>query len=106
MKFLVLSKPCVGVPLPDNPEIRLALFQATKQFVENMLADGRVDCAYNFVSGQGGVTIANADSHEQLFGRIAAYPLYPFYDWEVQPIVDHPYVLGRLIGGIQKTGGG
>jgi len=46
MKFLILVDQNVGAPpLPDP----IAAYEASNSYLEGMLANGRLDCVYNFV---------------------------------------------------------
>ena len=49
--------------------------------------DGVIESQYSFPAG-GGVTIANAVSHEQLMNDVRDFPLFPFDSWDLRPLVD------------------
>ncbi|MGB5931821.1 MAG: muconolactone Delta-isomerase family protein [Anaerolineae bacterium] len=83
------------VPIPREQGV--ALFQAAKEWVKARLADGTLDCVYSFADLSGGLAIGNADSHEELMDRILDYPMYPFFDWEVEPLCDFSHSMDRLI---------
>ena len=36
----------------------------------------------------GGVAVTNADSHEDLMASMREFPLFPFVEWQVHPLVD------------------
>ncbi len=63
------------------------LFRAGKQWLEAKQADGTIESIYSFPAG-GGVTVVNADSHEELMNVIRDFPLFPFLDWDVRPLVE------------------
>ena len=106
MKFLVLVKPLPGAPRPENP---VALLQAGKEWINDRLADGSVDCGYNVIGskqGMDGVAIGNADSHEALAELVLSFPQYPFFDFEILPLSDLNHFLGKSIEMTQKYMGG
>ena len=104
MKFLILSKIPIGAPAADNP---VALFQASKEYHNAAFADGSLDCVYSFVTGKGGgMAIANADSHEELWEKLSAYPWYPYMEFEVHPLVDENHLIDRTIEKLQEMEGG
>ncbi|MBK5107761.1 MAG: hypothetical protein JJE12_06500 [Anaerolineales bacterium] len=84
MKFLITGLPG-STPIPR--EQGAELLQAGLVWIKSKLADGTIDSHYNIFGG-GGLAIVNAGSHEQLLEEILAYPLYPFFTWEVQPLLD------------------
>jgi hypothetical protein len=101
MKYLVIAQPGT-TPIP--PEQGAALYRAAKEFMNAQLADGRVDCHYVFPEA-GGFVIANADSHEEIWERLVAYPLYPFLVWEVKALCDWGHVYDRTIENYQQLAG-
>jgi hypothetical protein len=88
MKFLVLTKPYPGAPMPKDP----AVYQATMAWVKKGLESGQLDCIYQLVS-RGGVAIGNANSAEEMWGAIASYPFFEQFEWEIEPLVDLSFVL-------------
>jgi hypothetical protein len=64
------------------------------------LQDG-MECHYNFFGG-GGFAISNADSHEEILGNLLSYPLYPFFVWEVVPLLDWEESIGKYIEFYQR----
>ena len=84
MKYLITGLPGSN-PLPV--EQGAALLQAGKAWIKERIADGSLDCHYSFFGG-GGIAIGNATSHEELLADILAYPLYPFFEWDVQPLLE------------------
>ncbi len=102
MKFLVLLKRVVGAPGPEN---LLAAFQAAKEYLNAMLADGTLDCGYALPDGSG-VAIGNFDSHEELWEKMSAFPFFPSMEYEVYPLLDVNYLWDKSIERLQKMGGG
>ena len=102
MKFLILSKPRAGAPAPENP---LAVNQAAKEYLDAMLADGTLDCVYQFADGRGAMSIGNVDSHEELWEKLTAYPLSPFQEHKIHALVDVDYVFDKSFERIKKMMG-
>lgn len=98
MKFLVIGKPTTR-EMP--PESRLAIYQAARQVYQDWVEDGIVDRIYGLTAA-GGVAIMNADSPEQLWDALSAWPLYPYGTWEVHPLTDYAYVLDKYIERLQE----
>ena len=98
MKFLVIQKPIAGAPWPQD---RLALWESAKQWTNNLLADGTLDCAYNLPAG-GGLGIVNASSHEQLTEILAANPGSVVVDYEIQPLSDVNHLFDLAIAAIKR----
>jgi muconolactone delta-isomerase len=103
MKFLVLSKPRSVTPPLANP---IAAYEAAREFLKAGLADGRIDCVYQFADGRRAVTIGNADSAEEIWEALTSYPLSPFQEYEVYPLVDTAYVFDKAIERMKKAAGG
>jgi len=87
MKFLVITSSRIGagVPKPPNPE---ATFEAAQQWNKARLQDRTLDFVYGFATGRGGVSIVNADCHEELLRIIKSSPVYHFMDYEIRPVCD------------------
>jgi hypothetical protein len=81
---------------PIPPEQGAALLQAGGEFLKARLADGSLDAAYNMMGG-GGMGIGNAETHEHMLGMLLEYPLYPFFTWEVTPLLDMEESLEKYI---------
>jgi hypothetical protein len=84
MKYLITAKPGT-TPIPM--EQGAVLLQAGLDWINSKLADGTLDAAFNIIGG-GGTGIGNAESHEEILGFLLEYPLYPFFSWEVTPLLD------------------
>ena len=83
MKFVIWTTPRGNLP----PEAAEPLFQAAKRWLADKKNDGTIDVTHGFPEG-GGLSIANASSHEELMSIIRAFPLFPFVDWDIRPLVD------------------
>jgi len=100
MKYLVIAKPG-AIPIP--PEQGEKLLQASKEWINGKLTDGSIDVTYNFFGG-GGFAITNSDSHENVLKELLGYPMYPFFQWEVTPILDQEESFNQYIAFYQKMG--
>jgi muconolactone delta-isomerase len=98
MKYMVTAKPGM-IPIP--PEQAVALYKAAEAWTEERLKDGRIESTYVFPE-RGGFSIGNIDSHEELFAELMTYPLYPFFDWEVQVLCDWKESFQRVIEYFEK----
>jgi len=84
MKYLIVAKPGTSkIPIEQGA----GLLQAGLAWIKSKLAEGNLDSTYNVIGG-GGIAIGNADSAEQLLADLLEYPLYPFFTWEVTPLLD------------------
>ena len=101
MKFLVMATP---LPIPVPPEQGAELYQAAKDWIGERLEDGRMDCAYGFVDA-GGLSINNAETHEQVFDALMSYPLYQFFRWELKPLCDWKHTFVTIIEAFSRGSG-
>ena len=83
MKFVIATTPKGNLP----PQLAEPLFVASKQWLADKKNDGTIDITHGFPEG-GGLSIANANSHEDLMNTIRDFPLFPFVDWDIRPLVD------------------
>ncbi|MFX0115566.1 MAG: muconolactone Delta-isomerase family protein [Candidatus Hodarchaeota archaeon] len=93
MKFLVIAK-SRGIPPPKN---YLELVTAAKKWTESQKASGKIDCAYNFADGGGGVAIVDLESLEEMYELLMAYPLSSFFKWKTKPLVEIEWALTKSI---------
>lgn len=93
MKFLITAR---QKPVPQSPA-PLEVYKAAYQYVKTRLENGTFDCFYSFPSF-GGMIIANVETPEELWLEIFGYPLAAGYDWEVQPLADTLFLLGKASG--------
>jgi hypothetical protein len=80
MKFLTLVRPG---PMPPPPD----MVRAAQQWLHEKLDDGTFECVYGFVEGAG-FSVGNADSIEGQMDLMVEYPLSPFVQYEVRPLVE------------------
>ncbi len=95
MKYLVKCEPKDMVPV--SAERMATLIERAIEWIEARLADGSMDCNY-VLPGRGGVIVMNADSHEDLLESLLGYPLYPAFQWDVQPLCDWRRSFDSLLG--------
>jgi hypothetical protein len=84
MKFLVTVTPSQGGP-PIPPGAVAEMLSAQRDWLNQNVENGTLDCAYGFVGG-GGMGIANADSAEELHALIVGSPGFVIGDFEVRPL--------------------
>jgi hypothetical protein len=84
MKYLILVTDKRTPPFPQDPA---ALNRAVREWVGARLADKTFDCVY-YMLPQGGMCIANADSHETLLVLLRAWPSFAYSEFEIVPLVD------------------
>ncbi len=94
MKFLVTVRPG---PMPPPPE----LFRSAQEWIQAKLDDGTFECVYAYPEG-GGCSIGDNDSAEQLMEELLDYPLSPFVEYEVRPLVDLNAAFDRAIPYVEK----
>ena len=84
MKYLITAKPgTTHIPREQGA----VLLQAALEWSKAKLADGTLDFVYNLFGG-GGMGIGNAETHEEILALLLEYPLYPFFSWEITPLLD------------------
>ena len=94
MKFLVTVKPG---PMPPPVD----LVRQAQDWIQERLDDGTFEAVYAFPHG-GGMSIGENESHEQLMEQLMAYPLSPFVEYEVQPLVELDTAFDRFIEFAEK----
>jgi hypothetical protein len=103
MKYLILAKQREGAISSAPP---IAAYEAAQDVLKAALAEGRIDCIYQFADGRRGVTIVNAESGEALWETLYFYPLFSVQDYEVYPLVDVNFVFDKAIERMKKAAGG
>jgi muconolactone delta-isomerase len=99
MKFLVTVTPR-QVPMP--PGMIADLLTAQRDWLNEKVNDGTLDCAYGFVGG-GGCGIANADSHEEMHALIVGSPGFVLSDSEVRPLGDLNETIGAGVEALRRA---
>ena len=100
-KFLILARPNAR---QMTPEQGVALYRAAKEWMNEQIESGVVECHYTFPQG-GGIAISNVDSHEELADQIQSYPLFSFFDFEVHALCDWGPIYDRIIKNYEKAVG-
>lgn len=93
MKYLIVAKPGT-TPIPQDQGAEL--LQAGLDYINAKLAEGGLDSAFNIMGG-GGLGISNANTHEEVLSQLLEYPLYPFFSWEITPLLDMEESLKQYI---------
>jgi hypothetical protein len=94
VKYLVTVKP--GPMPPPIEQVRQA-----RDWIQARVADGTFEAVYAFPEG-GGCSIGDNDSPEQLMERLMEYPLSPFVEYHVQPLVELDAAFDRFIPFVEK----
>lgn len=98
MKYLIVAKPGT-IPIPIDTGANM--LQGGAAWIKGKLADGSLDCVYN-VFGGGGIAIGNAETTERMLADLLEYPLYPFFTWEVTPLMEFESSLNEYIKYYQR----
>ncbi len=80
MKFLVITKRRPN-PLP------IETMEPARQWINAGLKDGTLDCCYGFLNG-GGISIMNANSHEDLVKMLMDYPESRWVGFDIHGLCD------------------
>jgi hypothetical protein len=97
MKFLTIVRPGPAPPPPD-------LARAAQQWLHEKLDDGTFESVYAFVEG-GGFSVGNADSVEGQMELMLEYPIAPFVQYEVHPLVELDDAFERLMSMLERVAG-
>ena len=84
MKFLIVTMQNQMVP----PEHALPLLDAFMAYVDKYKKSGHFEAEWSFSGMQGGGAIVEVDSLEELDTLIIEYPLGPFSNIQIYPLVD------------------
>ena len=98
MKYFVHFTPKPSAPPLNDP---LSANKATVAYIAELQKKGTLEVGYAFVTG-GGIGILEVTSHEELWEIIFAYPLYPLFQWHVEPLVDVAHVFDRGIAMLER----
>lgn len=101
MKFLVTGLPgTTSMPVEQGAE----LLQVALAWLKEKLSEGTLECTYNLFGG-GGIGIVSAASHEQVLSLLLTYPLYPYFTWEVEPLLEFEAAYKSYISYYQDLSG-
>ncbi len=101
-KYLILMKHRREATPPADP---IVADKAAREGLKAALADGRMDCVYQFADGRRAVSIVNAESAEAVWEMLTSYPLYSVQDYEVHPLVDIDFVFNKALERMKKAVG-
>jgi muconolactone delta-isomerase len=76
----------------------LTLLQATREYFLTHSKGGAIEGLYVFLDARGGIAIFNAESHDQAQDLIISHPQFPYYDWEIEPVLDGLQAYDKFIG--------
>lgn len=82
MRFLVISRNVHPMP----PEAVPSLIDASIAWKRKY--EDKIESIFGFAGTHGGGGIVNVNSHEELDKLMAEYPMLPFADVEIYPLVD------------------
>jgi len=100
MKFLVIRKPRIsGALVATSKAIR-----EHKEGALNAVKQKTLDCIYAIPGGGGSITIANADSVEQLNENLMNTPLFLFSEFEIRPLTDYAKYMDGVAAALEKQG--
>ena len=102
MKFLVTTVP--KHPLP--PEAAPGLLDALAAWADRYQAEGKLDAIWANAGKAGGGGIVNVDSLDELDAIMAEFPVGPFSDIKIVPIVELSESLERVKNAFQAMAGG
>jgi hypothetical protein len=95
MKYLVTVKPG---PMPPPVE----LVCSSREWIQGKADDGTFEAAYAFPEG-GGCSIGDYESNERLIELLMEYPMSPFVEYAVQPLVDMDAAFDRFIPFVEQA---
>jgi muconolactone delta-isomerase len=93
MKFLTIGSP-KAIPVPPDQAVKL--YPAAMAWIDQQIKSGKIEAMYIFPEG-GGMAISDVNSQEEAFDLLTSYPLYSFFDWKVQALVDWKYAYNSII---------
>jgi muconolactone delta-isomerase len=98
MRFLVVSQVST---LP--PELAIPLLEAHEAYAKAYLSKGKFEQVFAFAGAPAGGCIAEVGSLEELDAIMSEYPLGPFSQTEVYPLIDLFESLANVKRNIQKS---
>ena len=97
MEFLIVSKNKYMTPPEDVPSLIDATLAWTRKY------DKQIEQIWSFAGQQAGGGIAKVESLEELNAILAEFPLSPFSETDVYPLVDLVASLERQKETLQST---
>ncbi|MBI2856771.1 MAG: hypothetical protein HYX95_00495 [Chloroflexi bacterium] len=98
MRFLVVSRSKFPIPA----EIALSVVDATIAWAQKYSASGKIEHIWSFAGMQAGGGIANVESLEELDAILVEFPIGPFSDTQIYPLVNFKDALQRARQAAQR----
>lgn len=98
MKYLVSGE---QVTPASTHEDQVSFLEATRDWVAKSKAEGKIEGAYSFIDG-GGMFIINAKDHEDLTQLLLTFPLKPFSNLDIRPLLDFTWNAELTIDVLKK----
>ncbi|MGI2336197.1 MAG: muconolactone Delta-isomerase family protein [Dehalogenimonas sp.] len=98
MKYLVSGE---QVTSASSHEDQARFLMAAKEWVAKGTAEGKIEGAYSFIDG-GGMFIINAKDHEEVTDLLLTFPLMPFSNLDIRPLLDFTRNADRTISALKK----
>jgi muconolactone delta-isomerase len=102
MRFLVTTT--AKFPIP--PEVAPRLMEALGAWANKYTQSGKLETVWSDAGRRGGGGILNVDSLDELDAIMTEFPIGPFSEIEIQPIVDLADSLQRTKQLFEAMGGG
>ncbi len=97
MRFLIIGKSKYPIP----PEMAAGIVDATMAWARKYTENGKIEQTWAFAGIPAGGGIFNVDSLEELDAVQSEFPMGPFSDQEVYPLVDLQGAMERMKQAIQ-----
>ncbi|ADJ25353.1 hypothetical protein Dehly_0015 [Dehalogenimonas lykanthroporepellens BL-DC-9] len=98
MKYLISGEQVTSAATHED---QVKFLEAAKNWVENNRAEGKIDGAYSFLDG-GGMIIVDVKDHEEMTQLLLTFPLGPFSNLDVRPLLDFTRNAELTISAVKK----
>lgn len=98
MKYLVSGE---QVTPAESHEDQVKFLEAAKDWVAKSKAEGKIEGAYSFADG-GGMFVVEAKDHDDLMEFLLTFPLGPFSNLDIRPLLDFSRNADLTINSIKK----
>ena len=99
MKYLATVRPREGVEIPDP----VSLARQSRAYFADYMAQGVIECMYQFADGEGSIAILDVESEEAAWALINANPSHSYAYHEVKALVDGPEAFDRFIAVMEQA---
>ena len=86
MRYLITWK-VLRVP-PEMAKIALPLLEASQEYTEKLVKEGKITELWAYADGSGGGCVGVDDSHEDIYKAVMADPYSPFLEYSITPLID------------------